>query len=97
MLDIEEFDEEIVDELRNRAQDTLLTTAIASQELKAPSEDLLTMEGMDESTARALANGGIRTMEDLAECAVDEVLEVVEMPPERASSLIMTARAPWFE
>ena len=97
VLDIEEFDEEIVDELRNRAQDTLLTTAIASQELKAPSEDLLTMEGMDESTARALANGGIRTMEDLAECAVDEVLEVVEMTPERASSLIMTARAPWFE
>lgn len=97
LLDIEEFEEEIVDELRNRAQDTLLTSAIASQEMKAPSEDLLGMEGMDEPTARALANGGIRTMEELAECAVDELLEVVEIPPERASTLIMTARAPWFE
>ena len=97
LLDIEEFDEEVVDELRNRAQDTLLTSAIAYQEQKEPSEDLLSMEGMDEETARALANGGIRTMEELAECAVDEVLDVVEMTNERASELIMTARAPWFE
>lgn len=97
LLDIEEFEEEIVDELRNRAQDTLLTGAIASQEQKEPSEDLLTMEGMDEETARALASGGVRTMEELAECALDELLDVVEMSKERASELIMTARAPWFE
>lgn len=97
LLDIEEFEEEIVEELRNRAQDTLLTSAIASQEQKEPSEDLLTMEGMDEDTARALAAGGIRTMEELAECAVDEVLDVIDLPQERASELIMTARAPWFE
>ncbi len=97
LLDIEEFDEDIVEELRNRAQDTLLTTAIADQEGKEPTEDLLNMEGMDEDTARALAAGGIRSMEDLAECAMDEVLEVVAMDPERASALIMTARAPWFE
>ena len=97
LLDIEEFDEAIVDELRNRAQDMLLTSAIASQEEKEPAEDLLTMEGMDDETARALASNGIRTMEELAECAVDEVLDVVEMTNERASTLIMTARAPWFE
>ncbi len=97
LLDIEEFDEDIVDELRNRAQDTLLTSAIASQEQKEPSEDLLTMEGMDDDTARALATGGVRTMEELAECAVDEVLDIVDMSSERASELIMTARAPWFE
>ena len=96
LLDIEEFDEEVVDELRNRAQDMLLTSAIASQEEKEPSEDLLEMAGMDDDTARVLAAGGIRTMEDLAECAIDEVLEVVEMSEERASELIMTARAPWF-
>ena len=97
LLDIEEFEEDIVEELRNRAQDTLLTSAIASQEQKEPTEDLLTMEGMDEETARQLASAGIRSMEELAECAVDEVLEVVEMDSERASALIMTARAPWFE
>jgi len=97
LLDIEEFDDAIVEELRNRAQDTLLTSAIASQEQKEPSEDLLSMEGMDEETARQLAAGGIRTMEELAECAVDEVLDVIEMDTDRASALIMTARAPWFE
>ncbi|MEM7196138.1 MAG: transcription termination factor NusA [Pseudomonadota bacterium] len=97
IMEIEEFDEDLVDELRNRAQDTLLTTAIASQEEKEPADDLLNMEGMDEATARALASGGVRTMEDLAECAVDEVLELVEIDEERASELIMTARAPWFE
>ncbi len=97
LLDIEEFDDAIVEELRNRAQDTLLTSAIASQEQKEPSEDLLNMEGMDEDTARTLAAGGIRTMEELAECAVDELLEVIDLEIARASELIMTARAPWFE
>ncbi len=97
LLDIEEFDQKTVDGLRRRAQDTLLTKAIATQELNTPSENLLEMEGMDEAIARALANGGIRTKEDLADCAVDEVLAVVNIPAERASTLIMTARAPWFE
>jgi N utilization substance protein A len=97
LMEIEEFDETLVDELRNRAQDNLLTNAIASQEQKEPSEDLLEMDGMDEETARALAMGGVRTMEDLADCAVDEVLEIIEIDEQRAKDLIMTARAPWFE
>jgi N utilization substance protein A len=97
LLDIEEFEEAMVDELRNRAQDNLLTLAIAKQEQMEPAEDLLQMEGMDEDTARILAQGGVRTMEELAECATDEVLEIIEMDEQRASELIMTARAPWFE
>ncbi len=96
ILDIEEFDDDLVDELRNRAQDTLLTSAIASQEQKEPAEDLLNMEGMDEQTARILAAAGVRTMEDLADCAVDEVLDIIDIDRERASVLIMTARAPLF-
>ena len=96
MLEIEEFEEAMVDELRNRAQDNLLTSAIATQEQMEPAEDLLGMDGMDEETARALAQGGVRTMEDLADCATDEVLEIVNMDEQRASELIMTARAPWF-
>ncbi len=97
LMDIEEFDEKLVDELRNRAQDNLLTSAIASQEEKEPAEDLLAMEGIDVETAKILAMGGVRTREDLAECAVDEVLEIVDMGNQRASELIMTARASWFE
>lgn len=99
LLDIEEFDEELVDELRSRAEDALLTRAIAQEEqlsLAQPAQDLLEMEGMDEHTARLLASNGIRSMEALAECAVDELLEVPEMTEELASQLIMTARAPWF-
>ncbi len=96
ILDIEEFDETLVDELRNRAQDALLNSAIAMQEKKEPEEDLLGMAGMDEDTARALAANGVRSMEDLADCAVDEVLDIIDIERERASELIMTARAPMF-
>ncbi len=97
LLEIEEFEEDLVEELRNRAQDNLLTSAIARQESMEPSEDLLTMDGMTEEIARSLAQGGVRTMADLADCALDEVLDIVAIDQENASQLIMTARAPWFE
>jgi len=100
LLNIEEFDEEIVAELRNRASDYLLTQAIMKEEIieeHKPAEDLLTMEGMDQLTANRLAAINICTMEDLAEQSVDELMVIDEMDEERASALIMTARAPWFE
>ena len=96
---IEEFDEDIVKELRNRARDVLLTRAIASEEggdAMQPAEDLLVLEGMDETLAHQLASHGIVTQEDLAEQSVDELLEIEDMDEERASKLIMAARAPWF-
>jgi len=96
LLDIDEFDEALVDELRSRAQDTLLTSAIASQEEKEPEEALLGMEGMDRETAHALAGGGVRSIEDLADCSIDEVLDIIDIDRERAGALIMTARAPLF-
>ncbi len=99
MLNIEEFDEALVDELRGRAQDMLLTRAIAGEEAlggKAPADDLLNMEGMDSEMAARLAARGISTMEDLAEQSVDELMEIEGMDEERAGKLIMTARAPWF-
>ena len=97
MLAIEEFEEELVDQLRMKAKIHLLDADIAELMSKGPEDDLLNMEGMDGDTARALSNGGIRTMENLADCAVDEVLDIVNIDRERASALIMTARAPWFE
>ena len=100
LLAVEEFDEELVDELRNRARDLLLTKAIAQEEkisLAEPAQDLLEMQGMDENTAHLLAARGIKTMEELAEQAVDDLLEIEGMTDERARELIMTARAPWFE
>jgi N utilization substance protein A len=99
MLAIEEFDEEMVTELRERAKDVMLTRAIASEEAldgAEPAEDLLSMEGMEQGLAYQLAARGIKTMEDLAEQSVDDLMELEDMDEERAGQLIMTARAPWF-
>ena len=99
MAAIEEFDQEIIAELRNRAKDALLTRAIAKEEVLGdvePAEDLLTLEGMDRKLAYQLASRGVVSMEDLAEQSIDELLEVEGLDEERAGALIMTARAPWF-
>lgn len=96
---IEEFDADIVAELRNRARDYLLTQAIMQEEVledRKPAEDLLSMEGMDDELANSLAGIGVCTMEDLAEQAVDELMVIDGMDEERASALIMKAREPWF-
>lgn len=97
MVQIEAFDEETVNELRSRASAVILTAAIVKEEkISEPAADLLGMEGMDPDTAKLLASKDIITMEDLAELAVDELIELVKMDEERAKVLIMTARAPWF-
>jgi len=99
MLAIEEFDEDTVNELRNRSKDVLLTKALVQEEVldeKQPAEDLLTMDGMDQHLAFVLASRDVITMEDLAEQSVDELMDIEDMDEERAGKLIMTARAPWF-
>ncbi|WP_028079065.1 transcription termination factor NusA [Solimonas soli] len=97
MMQIEEFDEQIIEELRNRARDVLLTKAIAKAEQRAhaqPAEDLLAVDGMDEDTAYQLAEAGVTTCEALADLATDELLETLpDFGEERASKLIMSARA----
>ncbi|NVK43665.1 MAG: transcription termination/antitermination protein NusA [Oceanospirillaceae bacterium] len=99
MLEIDGFDEDIVEELRSRAKDALLNLAIASEEVlenAEPAADLLEMDGMDRHTAYLLAAKGVITMEDLAEQAVEDLLDIEGIDEERAAQLIMTARAPWF-
>jgi len=97
---IEEFDADIVKELRNRARDVLLTQAIASEETldqSMPADDLLLLEGMSPDLALTLARRGVRTREDLAEQSVDELADIEGLAADKAAQLIMTARAPWFE
>ena len=99
LMQIEHFDEDLVEHLRGRARDVLLTRAIVNEEGisgKEPAQDLLEMDGMDEDLAFSLAAKGIVTMEDLAEQAIDDLMEIDGMDEERAGKLIMTARAPWF-
>jgi N utilization substance protein A len=100
MLEIEGFDEDLIDALKSRAKDILLTKAIATEEKlekNEPAEDLLNMDGMDRHLAFVLASRGVITMEDLAEQSVDDLTDIEELNDERAAQLIMTARAPWFE
>lgn len=97
MLEIDSFDEDTVNELRRRARDALVTDAIKSEEtIETAADDLLALEGMDDATAHLLATKGVRTMEDLADLAIDELTEMTGMEADRAKQLIMTARAPWF-
>lgn len=100
MLAIEEFDDDLVNELRERAKDIMLTRAIANEEKlgdEKPADDLLAMDGMDKALAYELASKGVICMEDLAEQSVDELMDITGIDKDRAGELIMTARIPWFE
>lgn len=99
MEEIEEFDEDIVKELQERARDVLLTKELADDETLGdiePNEDLIELEGMDRELAYRLAKSGILCREDLAEKSVDDVVEIEGMDEQRAAQLIMKAREPWF-
>ncbi len=100
LLAVEGFDEDIVEELRARARDALLTEALAVEEEiedHKPADDLLSLDGMDESLAYALAARGVVTRDDLAELATDEITDLEGVDAERAAKLIMAARQHWFE
>ena len=98
MLEIEAFDENTVNELRSRARNALLVQAIASEEqVEGVDQNLLKLEGMDTQLAAKLAEGGVKTRDDLADLAVDELSEMTGIDAERAKGLIMAARAHWFE
>jgi transcription termination/antitermination protein NusA len=96
LLEIAEFDEEIVQELRQRAKDSLINKAIAAEEMTGPDKDLLDMDGMTEDLAQNLAKMGIATIEDLAEQSIDDLMDIENLDEEQAGNLIMKARAPWF-
>jgi len=97
MLEIEAFDEATVNELRDRARNVLLTEAIVDEEqLENVAEDLLELDGMDKSLAAKLARNGVRSRDDLADLATDELMEFTGIDEDRAKSLITTARAHWF-
>lgn len=97
MLEIEAFDEDTVNELRNRARDALLTMELAREErVEEVSQDLRSLEGLTPELIGKLAEGNIHTRDDLAELAVDEVIEMIGVSEEEAKALIMKAREHWF-
>ncbi len=104
MLEIEDFDEDIVEELRSRAKDALLISAIAAEEVienPEPEEveveiTLSNMEGMTRELEEALNNNGVKTLDDLAELSIEDLLNFTNVNEELAAKLIMKAREPWF-
>jgi transcription termination/antitermination protein NusA len=98
MLEIDGLDEAIVNELRNRSRNALLTEAIATEEkLENVADDLISLEGMTKELAAKLAEHDVKTRDDLAELAVDELTEMTGIDDERAKEIILKARAHWFE
>jgi transcription termination/antitermination protein NusA len=97
MLEIESFDEDTVNELRERARNVLLTEAIQTEErIEGTAEDLLSLEGMDKQLAAKLADAKVFTRDDLGDMAVDELVDATGVDEERAKSLILKAREHWF-
>ena len=97
MLEIESFDEDTVNELRTRAKDALLTMEIAKEEsVDDASQNLRDLEGVTPDLIAKLAEGGIHTRDDLADLAVDELVEISAIDEESAKVLIMKAREHWF-
>jgi N utilization substance protein A len=97
MLQIDAFDEDTVNELRTRARDSLLTMELAKEELvEGVSQDLLSLDGMTATLVTKLAEGNVHTRDDLAELAVDELVEMTGVNEEDAKAFIMAARAHWF-
>ncbi len=100
LLEIDSLDEEVLTGIREKAKDYMLMQAIAKEEARGntePAEDLLTMEGMTKEMAFRLASQGFVTREDLAEQAIDDLMEIDGMDEATAGTLIMTARKIWFE
>jgi transcription termination/antitermination protein NusA len=100
LLDIDGFDEDLVEELRERAKAALTTQALASEEKlegAEPAEDLLNLPGLAKHLAYVLASKGIITLEDLAEQGVDDIIDIEELDETKAGELIMAARnICWF-
>jgi N utilization substance protein A len=97
MLEIEGFDEALVNDLRSRARDALLTQAIASEEkVESGAEGLQDFDGLSAEYVQKLAENGVNTRDDLADLAVDDLVDMTGMEAEPARAIIMKAREHWF-
>jgi N utilization substance protein A len=97
MLEIASFDEDTVNELRTRAKDALLTMDIAREERSGEvSQDLRDFEGLTPELIGKLEAGGVHSRDDLADLAVDELVDMTAIDAEAAKAMIMKAREHWF-
>jgi N utilization substance protein A len=102
LTSIEGFDADIAEELQHRAQVFLeernRTSMERAHELGL-SQDLETIEALEPPMLLKLAENGVKTLDDLADLASDELIEIVgksELTLDEANDIIMAARAHWF-
>ena len=92
LFSIEAFDHETIEELRQRARNKLLADAITREEnLRKADPKMLALEGMDNDLANKLVARGVKTLDDLGDLAVEELVEMTGLDEERAKKLIMGA------
>ncbi len=103
LLSIEGFEEELVDELRQRAEEVIEEQkAELKEEIKAlgVQDDLKEFADIDDDILVEMAKKGVKSLDDLADLSSDEFLEMfpdIGLTHEQADDLIMQARAHWFE
>jgi N utilization substance protein A len=89
---IEDFDINLINELRKRALEIVETKKTKIEE----ENSLSNISGLNDEKIEILKNNEISDREGLADLSVDELLEMVELSEEEAGKMIMEAREPWF-
>jgi len=103
LVEIEGMDEDVANDLRERARDVLTARETEDNEKRinlGVDDDLAAIAGLKPSMLVLLGEQGIKTLDDLADLSGDELLEVLpegSLPEEKANEIIMSARAHWFE
>ncbi|PZO85058.1 MAG: transcription termination/antitermination protein NusA [Micavibrio aeruginosavorus] len=102
MMQIQGFDEEVAAELINRANTWLDEQQAKLQEQSAKlgiADDLVSMEGLSPAQIIKLGEAGVKTRDDFADLATDELVEILgegSITTKNAEALIMKARSHWF-
>jgi transcription termination/antitermination protein NusA len=103
LASIEGFDENVATELKRRAETSLARQATEQEERRVAlgvTDDIAAIEALSAKDLIALGEKGVKTLDDLADLAGDELVEIVgaeAMTEEAANEIIMAARAHWFE
>jgi len=102
LASIDGFDEGVAEELINRANTYLEAKAAEFEKQKKDlgiNDDIMDVQGVSAAMALTLAEKGVKSRDDLADLAGDELVEMLgaeSMTEKDANALIMRAREHWF-
>ena len=89
-------DEEEIARVKSAAEDAALLEAMGAITEEEDNVESLTDLNLSDEDIQKLSNKGIKNKDDLAELAVDELQEIIEISSDDASKMIMKAREHWF-